>query len=199
LEEAEDVVDGLPGRGCVLHDFETNHQIECAGGRRVVVGVEGIVAEDVFEAQVAERLAGLAGAGAVVENAKVGKSAEHAVNALGVLARTDGYVFGIDENVLVVVDVGGEVLRGEVVESGGEQKTAAGAAMVIDGDAAQAERMLPAIFTVSVEVDDAEQIGGFVTALARDGARGVRSKLAADSEAILTGVPFFIHPGWMKS
>jgi hypothetical protein len=128
-------------------------------GERVEVG-------DVGEAVRRHARSEGARAGAVVQDVDVAPGAEAFRQQRGDVVRADVGVFGIDPRVVRVVDVGGEVLWGPVVEKTGEDEAAVLAAAVLDVDAGEAEGEAVRRRAVFVEIDAVEGTGEAATELA---------------------------------
>ena len=129
-------------------------------GERIVVG-------DVGEPVAGHVLRERARAGAVVQHVDVAPGAEALGQHGGDVGRPDIGVFGVDPRVVGVVDVGGELGRGPVVEEAGEQEAAVLAAAVVHLDAGEAERERVGGRAVFVEVDAVERRGEPAAQLAR--------------------------------
>ena len=106
-------------------------------------------------------------AGAVVQDVDVAPGAEAVGQHGGDVAGADVGVFGVDPGVVGVVDVGGELLRGPVVEEVGEDEAAVLAAAVVDVDAGEAEGEGVGGRAVFVEVEAVERRGEPAAELAR--------------------------------
>ena len=162
------------GRDGVLDHLEAGDQAEFSlrpggAGERVVVG-------DVGEAMAGHVLGEGARAGAVVEDVDIAPGGEAFGQHGGDVGGADIGVFGVDARVVGVVDVGGELVRGPVVEEGGEDEAAVLAAAVVHVDAGEAEGEGVGGRAVFVEVqaverrrESAAQLARL--ALAQDGAR----------------------------
>ena len=163
-EEGRHVLQAGAGRDGVLDHLEAGDQAELplrarGAGERVVVG-------DVGEAVAGHALGECARAGAVVEHVDVAPGAEAIGQHGGDAAGADVGVFGVDPGVVCVVDVGGEFVRGPVVEEAGEDEAAVLAAAVVDVDAGEAEGEGVGGRAVFVEVETVERRGEPATKLA---------------------------------
>lgn len=134
VEEGEEVFGDGFGVGGVFEYFNADDEVELAGGAGGEGRVEGFEDGDIGEAERVEELGGCAAAAAVVEDAEVSPG-EGFGDEVGGASGAVFDVIAVEADVVVVVDVLGEVGLGPGVEEGGEDEGASGAAVEQDGDA----------------------------------------------------------------
>ena len=127
-------------------------------GRRCVLGHQGIEGQGDRKAGVSKHGTKCAIAAAIIEDAgfRLDRSPQPR-HGVGIGARTVGDILVIDQLVVVIVNVGPELLDAPIVKGIGEDKFAFRATAVIDRHARQREQNRPPIFARSIEIDDAEQ------------------------------------------
>ena len=142
VQERGEVGEGFFGGGRVLDDFEREDQVVFAGGAGGKFGNEGVIGVDAGKALGAEVAGEFSRAAAVVEDGDGFGCAEDFREILGVGFGADVEIVGVEAAVLVVVNFPTEIVVGEVVEGGGEDESAGGAAVVVDGTAGERGRGL---------------------------------------------------------
>ena len=75
-------------------------------------------------------------------------------------------IFGINENIFGVVNVPGKIGGGKVIEGFGEEKSAGGTPMIVDGNSQQGQNFALSNIAVLMKVDDAEKFRGLAAAFA---------------------------------
>ena len=164
-EEGGHIAEAGAGRDGVLDHLEAGDQAELplrarGAGERIVVG-------DVGEAMAGHAFGEGARAGAVVEDVDIAPGAQARGEHGGDVARADVGIFGVDSGVVGIIDVGGELVRGPLVEEAGEDEAAVLASAVSDLDAGEAEGEGVGGRAVFVEVEAVERGGEPATELAR--------------------------------
>src|SRR6185312_4639195 len=148
---------------------ETGDEIKPALWRRRVVRHHRIVGHRLLEALCAQYAAQPVVAAAKIHDPHLRLERRPEVgHDLRIAARSFGERFGIKRPIAVIVDVRSELLVVPIIESVGEQKAAAGAATVVDGDARERWPRAAGDLAGPVHVDDAIKRGRALTDFAGD-------------------------------